>query len=187
MGFADNGVYTAPAGATNAIPGAVIASATWNSIHTDLQTALTALGRGCPFVLGSSAVAFSHTGNTTETNLALVGIPAGALGLNGLLCITLFYGGTNNANNKTLRVKIGSTAFSTTIFTTAVGITQLVYIYNRNSASVQIGGTIGTSGAFTTGAIDTTVAQNVFVTGQLAVGTDTITLEAYTIEIFRRA
>lgn len=35
------GVYTPPAGATSAAAGQVIQSATWNSIHTDLSTALS--------------------------------------------------------------------------------------------------------------------------------------------------
>lgn len=41
-----NGVYTPPTGAENATAGKVIASATWNSIFTDLSTALTQIGSG---------------------------------------------------------------------------------------------------------------------------------------------
>lgn len=41
-----NGVYTPPTGAENATAGKVIASATWNSIFTDLSTALTQLCSG---------------------------------------------------------------------------------------------------------------------------------------------
>lgn len=44
MPFASNGVYTPPTGAENAVPGQIIASATWNTIHTDISTALTQLG-----------------------------------------------------------------------------------------------------------------------------------------------
>ena len=39
------GVYTAPAAATDAFAGKVIASADWNAIFTDIQTALTQLGQ----------------------------------------------------------------------------------------------------------------------------------------------
>ena len=38
-------MYTPPNGAENAFPGQIIASATWNSIFTDLSTALTFLGQ----------------------------------------------------------------------------------------------------------------------------------------------
>ena len=44
MPFSPSGVYTPPTGAENAVPGAVIRSATWNSIFTDIATALTQLG-----------------------------------------------------------------------------------------------------------------------------------------------
>ena len=39
------GVFTPPNGATNAFPGEIIASATWNAIFTDISTALTQLGQ----------------------------------------------------------------------------------------------------------------------------------------------
>lgn len=38
------GVYTAPNGATNAVTGQIIQSAVWNTIHTDLASALTSVG-----------------------------------------------------------------------------------------------------------------------------------------------
>lgn len=40
-----SGIYTPPNGAESAFPGQVIASATWNSIFTDIATALTQLGQ----------------------------------------------------------------------------------------------------------------------------------------------
>lgn len=40
------GVYTAATGATTATAGQTIASATWNSIFTDLATALSQVGQG---------------------------------------------------------------------------------------------------------------------------------------------
>lgn len=39
------GIYTPPLGAENAMPGEVIRSATWNSIFTDIATALTQLAQ----------------------------------------------------------------------------------------------------------------------------------------------
>ena len=45
MGYS-NGTYTPPAGAENAVPKAVIQSAVWNSIFTDISTALTSIGNG---------------------------------------------------------------------------------------------------------------------------------------------
>lgn len=45
MPFNSSGVYTPPAGATTAAPGDVIRSATWNSIFSDISSALTMLGQ----------------------------------------------------------------------------------------------------------------------------------------------
>lgn len=44
MPFNSAGVYTPAAGATTAVPGALIQSAIWNAIHTDFSNALTLLG-----------------------------------------------------------------------------------------------------------------------------------------------
>lgn len=45
MPFDNTGLYTPPAGATSAVPGQTIASATWNSIFSDIATAMTQLAR----------------------------------------------------------------------------------------------------------------------------------------------
>jgi hypothetical protein len=44
MSYDNKGNYTPPTGSENAAPAQVIRSATWNSIFTDLSTALTTLG-----------------------------------------------------------------------------------------------------------------------------------------------
>lgn len=46
MPFSAGGVYTPPAGATSAAAGDIIRSATWNSIHSDLSTAINILSWG---------------------------------------------------------------------------------------------------------------------------------------------
>ena len=45
MPYAATGIYTPVTGAENAAPGQVIRSATWNSIFTDLSSALTQVGQ----------------------------------------------------------------------------------------------------------------------------------------------
>lgn len=44
MPFNNEGVYTPPDGAINAVPGQVIRSATWNAIFNDISSALSLLG-----------------------------------------------------------------------------------------------------------------------------------------------
>jgi hypothetical protein len=45
MPFNSSGVYTPASGATTATPGALIQSAVWNAIFTDISSALTLLGQ----------------------------------------------------------------------------------------------------------------------------------------------
>lgn len=144
---------------------------------------------GLPRVVGQSAVAASVTGTTNETTLATILIPAGALGVNGSLRITTLWSYTNSANNKTIQVKFGGTAFFSAINTTTASYNDQTIIRNR-SVSTQVahlanaGNRLGSSGsAPTTGAIDTAVAQTVTITGTLASAGETITLEGYTVEI----
>lgn len=144
-------------------------------------------------VLAASAVAVSHTGDTTETALATVAIPAGAMGPNGVLRITAVFSYSNSANAKTLRFRLGGAsgtefmAYSNT--TSASQMTQRI-IQNRNSPLSQISGAVQVPNAVApnigtpaTGAIDTSTAQDFVISGQLANTGETITLESYLVEL----
>jgi hypothetical protein len=142
-------------------------------------------------VLGSRAVAVSHTGNTTETTLATVVVPAGAMGANGALRVWTLWSHTNGANNKTLRVKLSTTAFVAIVNTSTATFQDLVTVMNRNSASSQLSHAAAqatrfgaSTSAVTTGSVDTSSAQNLTITGQLATGSDSVTLEGYSVELF---
>ena len=133
--------------------------------------------------------AFAITGTTLETTLLTVNIPAGLIGISGKVKMYPLYSMTNNANNKSLRIKLGgSTAFSTTVSNSSQS-SALVIIRNIGSESVQKSSTSVVSGlgnigtALATLAIDTSVATTITITGQLAVGTDTMTLEGFFMEI----
>lgn len=144
-------------------------------------------------VLGKSGVAVSHTGNTSETTLATVTIPANAMGLNGVLRISsVWRAGANNGNAKTPRIRLNGIA-GTTYFTTALASSLSARdmsrtIANRGAANSQIGGASGSAvgastTAVTTSAIDTTAAVDLVFTGQLADGSDTIALDSYLVEL----
>jgi len=143
-------------------------------------------------VLASSAVAVSHTGNTDETILATVTIPAGLMGLNGVLRIDYLWSVTNSGNNKTVRARlggIGGTAFLSLANTTVASVRGFRNIQNRGSASSQISewsdglGPGSTASAVTTGTVDTAAAQDLVFTAQLASAAETITLERYLVEL----
>lgn len=142
---------------------------------------------------GFSAVAVPVTNTLTETALATIAIPAGAMGPNGILRITSVFSFTNSANNKTLRFRlggIGGTAFYDAVYTANQSILTTRIIQNRNSASSQVGGPSASINAFganasapATGTINTAVAQDLVITGQMAALAETITLESFLVEL----
>lgn len=151
---------------------------------------------GLWYVIGASGVASPVTGTTSETALATITIPAGAMGANGILRITGLATYTNSVNNKTLRYRFGNglsgTAFASSVLTTTAATRLTMSIQNRNSASSQIGGLAngslgGTSTANVTGTIDTTSSQTLTISGQLANTGETITLESYIVELLYQA
>ena len=119
------------------------------------------------------------------------------MGANGILRIWPFWSFTNNANVKTARVRlggIGGTQILNAVGANLGSIQQLQLLRNRNSQSSQVGipaalGNLfnGTSGAPLTATVDTSVAQDLVFTGQLASGADTLTLESYLVEILYKA
>jgi hypothetical protein len=143
-----------------------------------------------PRVLAQSAVAVSKTGDTTETTLATITIPGGSMGPNGSVRVTTLWSCTNSANTKTLRGKFGGTVYLTRAETATANIRHQFQVQNRGSAASQVGATgnlstgwgISTS-PLVTSSVDTAADQVITLTAQLAVGTETITLEAYLVEL----
>ena len=148
-------------------------------------------------VLAQSAVAVPHTGDTNETILATIAVPANAIGRNGRLAISAVWSYTNSGNNKLLKIRFGAsgsglsgTAFLQSTATTSTVMAALTSLANRNAASSQVGGASGStpfgqsSGTPVTMAIDTTAATEINITGQLALATETITLESYQVLLY---
>lgn len=149
-------------------------------------------------LLAASAVAASHTGDTDETVLATITVPAGAMGVNGVIRVTALFTLTSSGNNKTVRMRLGGisgTAFLGPIYTTTATTRIEGQVANRGAVNSQIGGSPTTNaiafgnaaGAVVTGAVDTSQAQTIVISGQLASGADTITLESYTAELLNGA
>lgn len=142
-------------------------------------------------VLCRSAVPVSTPADTSEDTLATCAVPANAMGANGALRIVTLWSNTNSANNKTQRVRLAGSALNclSQVSTTQVYANNRTYIQNRNSASSQVctsdvstsGGAIGNF--IQTGTVDTSVAQNLTITCQLALSTENCTLESYIVEL----
>jgi len=145
------------------------------------------------FVIAKSSVGVSAGANTTENTAATITLPANMLGANGAIKVVGQLSFTNNANNKTPRVRFSGG--SGTIYFTQTYTTQLVAwfevtIQNANSASSQVGWYRQSNGAGstsistkTTSSVDTTAATTLLITLQKADSGDTLTLESYTVEV----
>jgi len=133
--------------------------------------------------------AVALTGTTSETTLLTVNIPASLIGASGKVKMYPLYSMTNNANNKVLRVKLGGSMAFYAATSNSSHSSALVIIRNIGSESVQKSSTTVVSGLGNTGtalntlAIDTSVATTITITGQLTVGTDTMTLEGFFMEV----
>lgn len=142
-----------------------------------------------PIVLAQSAVAVSKTGDLVEATLASITIPAGAMGLNGSLRLTTVWSMTNNANIKNVITKWGGTNIATLPCASMATYREQRQINNRNAANSQVsfvssfGGWSNSGVAIGTFTKDTTQDQALAIAVQLANAADTITLEAYTLEL----
>jgi hypothetical protein len=187
------------AGALAASNPFILGQGTDEFVQSNLGNLATFLWKNIGFykVLGSSGVAASFTaGSTSEAVLATVNVPAGAMGANGALRVTSVWSFTNSANSKNIRVRLGGltgTTFQGPTITGAAGVRMQCGIFNRNSQSVQVGyvnnnaGFGTTAAAIVTGAIDTSLAQDLVLTQQIGTVGETITLESYAVEIFYKA
>ena len=142
-------------------------------------------------VLDRSAVALAaHTGTTALTTLLTKNLPANLPGLNGAYRLRGKLSMTNNANLKTFFAYIGGNAATGIGYTSTAGGGFEVWIENRGSAGSQIGSngtTTGVaSGTYTTGlAIQTDVAHTVSIRATLASAGDSLTVEAWHLELHR--
>lgn len=143
-------------------------------------------------ILANSGTDIAHTGTTDETVIATVTIPGGTMGLNGCIRVTTHWNYTNSANNKIMRVRfggIGGTGYFSTTQTTTANFLNMCMIWNAGAANAQkgmvaLGAVFGSSaGAQLTGTVDTSAATTLVMTAQLANTGETITLEAYTVEL----
>lgn len=148
-----------------------------------------------PLILGISGASSAITGTTNETVLATISIPAGIMGANGAMRLWSLWSYTNSANSKILRARLnglGTQAIMGATCTTSGVYGDLRYVFNANANNSQktwqfsaLGGT-GVSTTATTAAIDTTATTSFVLTGQLSNTGETITLEAYCLELLRR-
>ena len=150
-----------------------------------------------PYVLAQSAApGMSVTGSTTESNVGTpILIPAGTVGPNSSLRITTQWStNASSATSKTAKIYLaaasngtaGSVGFQSDLIN-QTGLKHVFMIANRGAMNSNVRtsslasslGFIGTSAT----AIDFSVDGYLAFRGQLASAGDTLTLEAYTVEV----
>lgn len=143
-------------------------------------------------VLEQSATAVAITGTTDERGVGDCLIPGKVLGLNGELRINVAYAHTGGASIKTFRIYLGGTL----IFTDAEAAGNLEHsttlrVRAKNSHAAQL---VSVPSEFTASgqnndnsdvAINLAVDQQLTMTAQLANGSDTFTMRAFSIEFLR--
>lgn len=118
------------------------------------------------------------TGTTSETTLLTVPIPASLMNKRGRVNVIVLLSLTNNANNKTVRVKIGGQTIATVTSTNQSLLGLTTWMLNLNSETSQKNGNAVSL------TVDTTIANDLVITGQLANAIDTVvTLTAVSLEI----
>jgi hypothetical protein len=144
-------------------------------------------------VLASSATAVAGGADTNENTLATITIPAGAMGPNGIIRLTLRVTYTNNGNNKTFRARwsggAGTVVWGPTR-TTQLGSTTTIWITNRAATNSQAYSSVSNNDASTadgnaggTTSVDTTAQTTIVITAQKASAGDTAQLEYYLCEL----
>ena len=127
--------------------------------------------------LYSLASTLSVTGTTAETTLLTTSIPANLMNKRGRLNLLGLLSLTNNANVKTLRVKVGGQTIVTVTSTNQNLLGFSGWLLNLNSETSQRN---NSASAFT---IDTTIANDLVITAQLANSADTLTVTALSMEL----
>lgn len=167
----------------------VFAAHTQTLTNKTLTTPTLTTPVGVPYLLARGTTQLSVTGTTSQTTLATVTIPAGAMGPNGVVHIrSLWSAAANNANAKTARVRLDGNTMSSGALANNLTYSDDRKIINRNSASSQLflntaSAPFGVSTtALGTQATNTASApRDITFTGQLADGADTMSLEYYEV------
>ena len=155
--------------------------------------AFTAYIPASPALITSGGAAYTQT-TGADITLANITVPGGLMGNNGGLRITRQDSTPNNANSKISFIKLnGATLQLQSIATTSTSQYWQMRIGNRGVQNSQVanGASVNTfgqsAGPALTSAINTAIDQPCWLTGQLAVATDYIVLEGFTVEVLPRA
>lgn len=136
--------------------------------------------------VGSNAAFTQATG--ADVTLANVVLGADAMGKNGSVVVSALQSNNNTAGIKLLKGKFGGAEFLSASVTTSLAMETVKKVSNRGSAAVQVVHANHIIGAVSTVAptqltVNTAAAVSVTLTGQLAVATDLLVIEQFSVEV----
>lgn len=184
VGVTSSAVTTSHDYKLSGVTGSALAVSSTDARLTDARSLLQ---------LAKSNQQSSVTGTLLETTLATISVPANTLAANDTLVVVIWLSMTGSTNNKTPRVKLGGTNFysraeagATTVFQAR---TTKIKARTTSSQMTTFSGSVGTDGnltsAMTTGTVDLTTTLSLLLTGQLALDTETLSVEAYEVYVVK--
>jgi hypothetical protein len=136
---------------------------------------------------GANSNGFSHTGNTDETDILTWKIPGGLMGPNGALELIAAGLHSNSANDKTYRVKTGSSGAVEFLRTNEDGAAAHLHVMAINTGSESSvvltgrGAVDGSAAGSNNSAVDWTLK----LTGQLEDGGEFMEIDNYALWLHR--
>lgn len=145
-------------------------------------------------VFHHSTVPATHTGGTSQTPLVSVTIPGLALGRNGSLELDVAGKASGTAGTKTLRALFGSLQFGIlTVPNTGLAWRFNALLWNEGAHNAQatvstlsVGGFGQSANPPGAGAVNSAIAQNLVISGQLADAADSVTAQRVCVTIRHR-
>lgn len=131
----------------------------------------------------------AYTQATTEITLASITVPGRMMGANGSLSAYHFRNMPNNANNKTHGLKLGSTdLMGGNVTTTPLSIFDYRLVCNKGNEAKQISHSAwspfgNSTGATRVSAENTAADTSLSFRATLAVATDFVTVEGFSVEV----
>jgi hypothetical protein len=139
-----------------------------------------------PAIVTGSNAAYTQT---VGSPISLLNVPivGGLMGGSGSLRLSSISSNNNSAGAKILSEQLSNFVFYTQSVTITTAINNTNMLRNRGDQSIQLGytsaGLGATSGGIVYGTIDTSTTQALTISAQIAVATDYLLLEGFTLEV----
>jgi len=162
-------------------PSVVVTSPADGAIGVSLTPTITTLPGVGKYKTWQGSADIAHTGTVAETTKLTIPILAGQIGTRGKMDGAFYFTATSNTNVKLIKLKLGGTTIATMGLPVSTANISFNFVLWSDSLTAQTIVYVGTgiSETFATTAIDLTTAQDLTITIQLSVGTDTVTIKNY--------